>query len=102
MDLLSPVFVRRMARHLENGAVKYGDRNWELGQPLSTYWDSANRHGWSVMEGKTDEDHEAAWAWNVMAFMHTRAAINAGHLPKELDDMPDHSWMRPKSEVTPG
>lgn len=34
-DLLPPHAIFRLAKHFENGAKKYGDRNWEKGQPLS-------------------------------------------------------------------
>ncbi|HUS51203.1 MAG TPA: dATP/dGTP diphosphohydrolase domain-containing protein, partial [Candidatus Paceibacterota bacterium] len=43
-DLLPVRAIKRLAKHYENGAKKYGDRNWEKGQPLSRYLDSALRH----------------------------------------------------------
>ena len=88
-DLASVYAEDRMAKHLENGARKYGDRNWEKGQPLSRYYDSAKRHINKRLAGFTDEDHDAAAAWNIMAAMHTKMLIDAGRLPKELDDMPE-------------
>lgn len=87
-DLISTIALRRLAQHYENGAVKYGDRNWEKGQPLSRYLDSAMRHLVSVLEGQEDEDHAIAAVWNLMAYVHTEAKIRAGQLPTELDDMP--------------
>lgn len=87
-DLISPIFLARLARHYENGAKKYGDRNWEKGQPLSRYLDSAMRHLCGILHGKVDEDHAAAAAWNIAAFIHTGEKIAAGELPAELDDMP--------------
>ena len=51
-DLLPVYAVSRLAKHLELGADKYGDRNWELGQPLSRYLDSALRHLFQVLEGR--------------------------------------------------
>lgn len=88
-DLISPYFIDRLAKHLENGAVKYGDRNWELGQPLAGYLDSASRHLNKVLAGYTDEDHAMAAAWNIMAFVHTKMMIDLGKLPKDLNDMPE-------------
>jgi hypothetical protein len=86
-DLLPVRAIRRLARHFENGAKKYGDRNWEKGQPLSVYLDSALRHGFNVLEGKTDEDHAAAMAWNIMAFIETQERILEGSLPASLADV---------------
>lgn len=87
-DLIPPEFLRALARHFEGGAVKYGDRNWERGQPLSRYLDSALRHGTAVLAGDTDEPHAEAAAWNWAAFITTRDRIRRGVLPAELDDLP--------------
>lgn len=87
-DLLSPYVMERDAKHMENGAVKYGDRNWEKGQPLSRYIDSAIRHIQKYMMGHRDEDHLAAARWNIGALMHTEHMIQLGRVPQELDDLP--------------
>ncbi len=87
-DLLSPIVLLRDARHLENGAVKYGDRNWELGQPLSRYFDSAVRHMFEHLEGMRDEDHLAAARWNIACMIHTEEMVARGLLPGELCDLP--------------
>jgi len=88
-DLITPIGLKRLAKHYENGAKKYGDRNWEKGQPLSRYLDSLIRHAYGLLEGKRDEDHAAAIAWNAMAYIHTEELIERGLLPKELNDMPN-------------
>jgi len=93
-DLIPTLPLRRLARHYENGAVKYGDRNWEKGQPLGRYIDSAMRHLICVLEGQTDEDHASAVSWNMFAYIATLEKINNGELPVELDDL-GHS-KRPK------
>ena len=87
-DLLPTYALYRLARHFENGAAKYGDRNWEKGQPLSRYLDSGIRHMMKVLAGATDEDHAAAAAWNILAFIETQARVEAGILPAELNDLP--------------
>jgi hypothetical protein len=79
--------LRRLAIHYENGAKKYGRHNWMLGQPLSRYIDSLERHVWAVKEGLDDEDHEAAVIWNMISFMMTQKLIEEGQLPEELNDM---------------
>jgi len=86
-DLLPVYAIKRLAQHFEHGAVKYGDRNWEKGQPLTRYLDSALRHTFQVLEGETDEDHAAAAMWNMAAFIQTQKWIEDGVLPKELDDL---------------
>jgi hypothetical protein len=93
-DLIPTTALRRLARHYENGAVKYGDRNWEKGQPLGRYIDSAMRHLICVLEGQTDEDHVSAVSWNMFAYLATLEKIDNGELPVELDDL-GHS-KRPK------
>jgi len=92
-DLISPIVTKRDAVHMENGAVKYGDRNWEKGQPVMTYYDSAKRHldDWllCVMFGEEEpEDHLAAVRWNLHGMIHTLEMIKQGLLPKELDNRP--------------
>ena len=87
-DLITPIGLKRLAKHYEAGAKKYADRNWEKGQNLSRYIDSLVRHAYCLLEGKRDEDHAAAIAWNAMAYIHTEEMIERGLLPKELNDMP--------------
>ena len=86
-DLISTIALRRLAVHYENGGRKYGDKNWELGQPLSRYLNSAIRHAEETLAGETNEDHASAVSWNMFAYIHTLELINQGKLPKELDDL---------------
>jgi hypothetical protein len=92
-DLLSPFVTERDAKHMEAGAIKYNDRNWEKGQPLMSYFDSAKRHMESyvaclLLGEKAEEDHLAAVRWNIASFIHTEEMINRGLLPSDLDDRP--------------
>ena len=87
-DLIPTDALRRLAGLYERGAAKYGDRNWEKGQPLMRYIDSLLRHTNCLVAGEPEEDHAAAIAWNAFGYMHTLAEIEAGRLPKELDDRP--------------
>lgn len=91
-DLIPPYPLFRLALHYEKGAKKYDERNWEKGQPLMRYIDSAFRHLEKVRAGYKDEDHESAVVWNMFGFTHTLKAIKEGRLPKELDDRPE--WMK--------
>ena len=75
-----PKLMLDVARHFENGALKYGEHNWEKGIPVSRYIDSATRHLMKDLAGETDEDHAAAFIWNCMC-----AAWTMEHLPV-MDD----------------
>lgn len=87
-DLIPPYPLHRLAVHYENGAQKYGDRNWERGQPVSRYLDSAIRHAFKYIGGSREEDHLAAVAWNALAAIYTIEKCSQGFLPAELDDLP--------------
>lgn len=75
-DLISTYAIRRLAIHLQNGAKKYGDRNWEKGMDCSRLFSSAKRHLDQALErslgGRVGdpEDHLAAVMFNVMALLH--------------------------------
>ena len=87
-DLIPHEFLEALARHFENGARKYGDRNWEKGQPLSRYLDSALRHMMKARQGLEDEDHLSAAAWNICGILCTLAWARDGKLPRDLVDLP--------------
>jgi hypothetical protein len=90
-DLITPIALYELAIHYANGSKKYGDRNWEKGQPLHRYIESLERHLFKEKMGFVDENHAAALIWNAMAYLHTKRMIEAGDLPKELDTMPKYS-----------
>ncbi len=85
-DLLAFYAVERLAKHYENGAKKYGDHNWRLGQSLMRYFSSAIRHLFKWVRGYRDEDHLSAAVWNIMCIIETEYMIHHGRLPRELDD----------------
>lgn len=88
-ELISHIFLKRLAVHLETGAVKYDARNWEKGIPLHRSFQSMIRHAYQWLSGDKTEDHLAAVACNVMFLIHTEDQIKAGVLPAELlKDMP--------------
>ena len=87
-DLISPLAMHRLSLILEGGAKKYGDRNWEQGQPISRYISSALRHVSKHMLGLRDEDHLAMALWNLHGAVHTEEMCKAGVLPDELNDAP--------------
>ncbi len=87
-DLISPFAHMRVAKISEKGALKYSDRNWENGEPISRFIDSAERHIAQFKMGMEDEDHLAQAAWNLFAAMHMQET------KPEMDDMPH--YMRDK------
>lgn len=89
-DLLPPRAIRRLAEHYQNGARKYGDRNWEKGIPLSRMMDSALRHMFKALQGLCEEDHLTAAVWNLLGIVEILERIDEGILPKELNDLPNY------------
>lgn len=82
-DLLSPIALKRLAGLYERGSLKYDDRNWEKGMPMTRVFDSMIRHAYQWLAGEGDEDHLAAVAWGAFALMHFEA------LRPDLDDRPE-------------
>ncbi len=72
-----------LARHFEEGAAKYSDRNWEKGISCHCFVDSAVRHYYKFQRGDKDESHDRAVLWNLLCLMWTLR-----HHP-ELDDLPE-------------
>lgn len=65
MDLLPWAAIMELSKHCEAGAIKYGERNIDLGCPQHSLIDSAFRHLAKYMEGWTDEDHLRSALWNI-------------------------------------
>lgn len=97
-DLIPPEPMQRLAVHYELGAKAHADRNWELGQPLHQYLDSAERHLNGFKSGERSEDHLAAVLWNICGYMWTEQKIAEGKLPKDLYDVP---WSPSTGEELP-
>lgn len=88
-DLIPTMPIRRLAGLYERGAIKYGPSNWKKGQPLmASFIDSAKRHLDQLIAGEPTEDHASSVLWNVIGYMWTLNEIEAGRLPKSLDDRP--------------
>jgi len=89
-DLLSAIAIRREAELLERGAVKYGERNWENGIPISCFIDSTLRHIFNYLAGEMTEDHLAAARWNLGCAMHFE------ELRPDLQDIPNRKYTEAK------
>lgn len=66
MDLLPWAAIMEISKHCENGAIKYGPHNVDLGIPTSSLCDSAARHLAKYLDGWDDEPHLVAAAWNLL------------------------------------
>jgi hypothetical protein len=85
-DLIPYEAMLSLARRYELGATRFGDRNWEKGQPLSRLLSSMRRHAHQIGQDFS-EDHLGAVQWNAAAFVTMVARMEAGTLPKTLDDI---------------
>lgn len=56
-----------VSKHFEEGAKKYGENNWQKGIPVNCYINSAVRHYLKWLRGDTDEYHDRAFCWNIIA-----------------------------------
>lgn len=89
-DLLSTQMLFRLAKHYENGALKYEPRNFEKGMPISRCVDAAMRHLTKYLAGWNDEDHLAAVCWNIAAIMlYEERMPKLMDLPERSDDIED-------------
>lgn len=64
-DLLPWVAIWELAKHCEEGAKKYGERNIDKGAPQHSLIDSAFRHLARYTLGETDENHLRSALWNI-------------------------------------
>ncbi len=60
-----------LSKHFEEGAIKYGEYNWQKGIPYSRYIDSAVRHYLKFLRDDTDERHGRAFMWNIVCLIWT-------------------------------
>lgn len=78
----SSTMLLEVSKHFEEGATKYGERNWQKGIPTHCYIDSAVRHYLKWLRGDNDEPHDRAFCWNILCCIWT--ALNK----PELNDYP--------------
>jgi hypothetical protein len=81
-DLLPWRAIHEVAKHCEDGALKYGERNVDKGIPQHSLIDSAFRHLKRYWCGEQDENHLRAAAWNILW------ALEQETTHPELIDMP--------------
>lgn len=91
-DLLPWHAIHEVARHCEEGAKKYGERNVDKGIPQHSFVDSAIRHLVRYIHNEQDEPHLRAAAWNVLW------ALEQTITRPELDDLPNRQQEEPRIE----
>lgn len=85
-DLIPLAPLRRVAELYARGAIKYGDRNWQLAnspEELERFKASAYRHFMQWANGEVDEDHMSAVVFNLFAYEVTKEKLG------EIDDRDD-------------
>ena len=75
LGLSLPHAMLELSKHFEQGAIKYGERNWEKGLPEYCYIDSAIRHYLKWLDNQNDEPHDRAVLWNLMCLWWTHENI---------------------------
>jgi len=91
-DLLPFRTIEHLSKHYEAGCLKYGNRNWEIGMPISRYLDSSIRHLFKFVLGKDKEDgenHLISSIWNLCCLYDTILRVQEGKLPDNLLDLPE-------------
>lgn len=73
-----------VSKHYEEGALKYGEHNWEKGIPVHCYIDSGIRHYLKYLRGDDDEPHDRAFVWNMLGAIWTCV-----HYPDLVDLKPN-------------
>lgn len=66
-----PTLFLEVSKHFEEGALKYGEYNWQKGIPTHCYIDSAVRHYFKYLRGDKDEPHDRAFVWNILCCIWT-------------------------------
>lgn len=83
--------------HYEQGAEKYGERNWEKGLPIDCYINSAVRHLLKYIRGDDDEPHDRAFIWNILCCMWTLDKMN--YYTVQVDSTPIINAFEVKAEM---
>lgn len=89
MSIATCYMLKDLAKHVQEGAEKYGERNCEKGIPLWSFVDSGLRHLNQYLLGETDEPHHIAAIWNFMyavwTIMHENNEKSGEDTVKEYD-----------------
>lgn len=92
-DLLPWGAIWELAKHCEEGAEKYGERNIDKGAPQHSLIDSALRHMAKYLMGHNDENHLRAALWNVAW------ALEQDTYKPEMQDIPARLALQETDEL---
>lgn len=76
---LNAQMLHRLAVRMTNGAIKYGERNWELAysmMELERFKESCFRHFMQAMSGDNSEDHWSAVMFNILGINLVEYKLN--------------------------
>lgn len=73
-DLISGIALERLAKVCHEGALRYGDRDWEKGLTVKQCLSRAIRHLSKHCDGDKTEDHLGHAFWRIMAAIHSEKA----------------------------
>ena len=97
-DLLPWHAIHDVAKHCEEGAIKYGERNVDKGIPQHSLIDSAFRHLKKYWTGETDEPHLRAAAWNILWALQQETThpelVDIPDKPRKVDDDRNEAYTR--------
>ena len=93
LDLLPCTAILELAKHCENGALKYGERNVDKGIPQHSFIDSGMRHLFKYLRGDKDENHLVAALWNIAW------AVEQDVTKPEMQDIPSRLVGEPSGQV---
>ena len=97
-DLLPWHAIHDVAKHCEEGAIKYGERNVDKGIPQHSLVDSAFRHLKKYWTGETDEPHLRAAAWNILWALEQETThpglVDIPVKPRKVDDDVNEAYIR--------
>jgi len=78
------------AKALHEGAIKYGERNWERGLPESNLLNHALYHLFKLVGGDDTENHQAHLVWNVMTLVYQRVTDYYRELQNTIKETTNH------------
>lgn len=69
-DLIPSLGIKAVAQTMAEGAIKYGEHNWQKGMPLGDTLNHAIAHVYSFLSGDRSEEHLSHAAANLLMAIH--------------------------------
>lgn len=87
IELIPPEAITAMAKVLQNGAEKYGPRNWEVGIEYSREFAAAQRHLWMWWSGENIDESGHSHLAHALSAVAILVALEERCM-KKFDDRP--------------